>query len=519
MKKIKNIFFTISATIFLLVSGSGCSFLERDPLETVAPDNFWRNQKDVEAFMAGVYNSLQTTLRTNWFDWGEVRSDNVTRAGTGTAQTKLLNNVLAGNDNDLNSITDWTNLYRTISLCNTAINRLPPMIESNVAAGEVLYRDKLGQAYAIRAMLYFYALRVWGGVPIVDTPIESVTEQINFPRATVAEVKAQILSDLDGAIANIGGNTAIKFYIQRPAVYALKTDVHMWFQEYNEAISASNNISGYSWVTNGAGWKNIFLNPEASTETIFNLYWDAVEFGNEGIGVCQKFGSGSNTSQYTFGGNVIGKYYNRVDPVTNRKLDSRLWNSVDTVLYPTLAIYETTVEKFGKFMAVDPVTNRFTYIGNDQCNVKLPIYRYADVMLLRAEALARTGSHQQALDIVNAVRNRVGYTIQARLSDYSGTSDQIGIAIQRTVLEERQLELLGEGKRWFDLCRIGNIYDYSLNGYEYLREIMNPVLSSRAGSVVYNSNEAMGRILYPINSAVINANPLLRGKQNPPYSE
>jgi hypothetical protein len=109
--------------------------------------------------------------------------------------------------------------------------------------------------------------------------------------------------------------------------------------------------------------------------------------------------------------------------------------------------------------------------------------------------------------------------VPARLVDYTGTPEQIGIAIQRTVLQERQLELLGEGKRWFDLCRIGKIYDYSLNGYDYLREVMNPLLASRAGATLFNTDVNMGRILFPIPQFIINANPLLRGKQNPPYSE
>lgn len=519
MKKIKYIVIVFLGTM-LLVNSSGCnSFLEKDPIETIEPDNFWNSQKDVTAFMAGIYNSLQVTLRTNWFDWGEVRSDNVNRAGTGTAQTKLLNNVLAANDNDLNAVTNWSNLYRTISLCNVAIERLPAMIENNVAAGEVLYRDQLGQAYAIRALMYFYALRVWGGVPIVTQPISSVTQELNFPRSSVAEVKVQILADITKALESIGGNAAQKYYIQRQGVYALKTDVHMWFQEYPEAIAASNNVTGFSWVNNANEWKNIFLTPEGSTETIFNLFWNAAEFDNQGIGVCQKIGSGSNTSQYVINSDVVAKYYERVDPLTNKKLDGRLWNSVDTLLYPDQFTYEANVNRYGKFMAVNPVTGGFDYVGNDQCSVKLPIYRYADVMLLRAEALARTNSHQAALDIVNRVRSRVGYTVPALLSDYSGTQEEIGIAIQRTVLEERQLELIGEGKRWFDLSRIGRIYDYTLNGYEYLREIMNPILQARAGAVVYDTDNAMGRILYPINSDVINANPLLKGSQNPPYTE
>lgn len=515
----KNIY--VIAIVALLITGGfvGCSLIEKDPVSEIAPNDFFRNKKDADAYMAGIYNSMQTTLRTNYFDWGEVRSDNIEPAGTGTSQAKLVNNVLAANDNDLNAVTDWTNLYRTISLCNVAIETFPDLIQRNVDAGEAQYRDQLGQAYALRSLMYFYALRVWGGTPIVNEVITNVNQNLYYPRATIPQMKTQILSDIDKALLTIGSSSTSKFVMQRGAVFALKTDVHMWFQEYPEAIAASNNLTGYSFITTPTQWKQIFTAPEGSNETIFNLFWNSVEAGNQGIGVCQKIGSQSNTSQYRIRPQAITPYYNRIDPITLKKSDSRLWLSIDTVLHPNLGSYSSANNQYGKFMDINPINGRFLYISNNECSVKLPIYRYADVMLLRAEALARTNSFQAALNIVNSIRSRVGYNVQARLTDYTGTQEQIAIAIQRTVLQERQLELIGEGKRWFDLCRIGRTYDFTLNGYDYLREVMNPILTFRAGAVAYDSDLNMGRILYPINSDVINANPLLRGKQNPPYSE
>jgi len=366
-------------------------------------------------------------------------------------------------------------------------------------------------------------LRVWGGTPIVNDVIVNVNQQLSFPRATVAQMKTQILRDIDNALLTIGSSTTTKFYIQRGGVFALKTDVHMWFQEYPQAIQASNNLTGYSYITTPSQWKQIFTTPEGSNETIFNMFWNSVEAGNRGVAVCQKLGSLGNTSQYRIAPKVVEPYYNRFNTGTTKKSDARLWLSIDTVLYPTVDIYANAagnVIQYGKFMDVSPVTGRFAYITQQECSVKVPIYRFADVMLLRAEALARTYSFQQALNIVNAIRGRVGYNVQAVLTDYTGSQEQIAIAIQRTVLQERQLELIGEGKRWFDLCRIGRTYDYTLNGYDFLREVMNPILIARGSeAVAFNSDLNMGRILYPINSDVINANPLLKGKQNPPYSE
>ena len=532
MKAIKNIALLFFGLMFLLPQ-SGCKkFLEQDPISTITPESFWKDRNDAMTWRAGVYQSLQTTLRSNWFDWGEVRSDNIQTAGTGNAQTKLMNNVLSANDADINAITNWSGLYRTISLCNYGIKYYPEMIINNYEQGATEYADYLGQCYGIRALLYFYGLRVWGRIPLVNEPVEALSQPNMFARAEIADVKVQILNDIEESLKYIGNNTGQKYYMQKGAVYALQTDVYMWFKDYDLALIASQNCitqSGNQWVSSAQQWKNIFTDPVNSTETIFNLYWDNIESGG-GAGFCQKLGSASNTNQYRISTAIFTQLLLRTDPVTEKKTDGRYFLSFDTISYNSPALYEAAAGqvKFAKFAPFDPTAVRpdgqpggaFQLEGNTDCNVKMPVYRFADVMLLRAEALNRTGNPQGALDIVNRVRNRVGYMVNAELSDYTGDVTE---AIERTILTERQYELLGEGKRWFDLCRIGNTYDFSNNGYEYLREVMNPILQARMGAVPYDNNalvpNGMGRILYPINSEVFNSNPKLRGDQNPPYDE
>jgi starch-binding outer membrane protein, SusD/RagB family len=506
--------------VIVLMSGIGCNkFLDEKPISTVAPQNFWRDRNDATTWMAGVYNSLQSTLRNNWLDWGEVRSDNVRVGGTGNAQLTMITNTLSANDADINGITRWTDLYTTISLSNYGIKYLPVMIQNNVEGGAAVYRDFLGQCYGMRALMYFYGLRVWGRMPIHTEPVESLSQQTKLPRSSVEDVKKRILDDITESLKTIGSNNTQKYYLQKGAIYALQTDVHMWFQEYDQALTASQNfistVGANNWVTNITQWKNIFTDPVNSPETVFNLYWSSIERGN-GVGVCARLGSSSNTNNYEITTEIWQEFRDRVDTATDKPADGRYWAQWDTVTYTTTDIYNDAVVQLGKFFPWRTVPGAgFIFQGNNECEVKIPVYRYADIMLLRAEALTHKGRYQEALDIVNKVRSRVGYNIQAKLSDYTG---DIMKGIERTVLKERQLELLGEGKRWFDLIRIGKIYDYSNNGYEYLREIMNPILSSRTGGIPFEG-KAMGRILFPINSDVFNANQNLVGDQNPPYDE
>lgn len=502
-----------------LVMGMGCNkFLEEKPISTLAPENFWKSEQDATSWMAGLYNTLQTTLSTNWFDWGEVRSDNVRIGGTGNAQLTMITNTLSANDADINGVTSWTSLYTTISLCNYGIKYFPLMIEENVEGKASTYQDYLGQCYGLRALMYFYALRVWGEVPIHTEPVQSLSQPIELPRSSIADVKKRIMDDITESLKTIGNNKAKRYYLQKAAVYAMKTDVHMWFQEYDAALDASTSFittNGVSWVNGITAWKNIFLDPLASPETVFNLFWSFTERGG-GVGVCQKLGSSSNTNQYEITTDLWNEFRSHVDPGTGQPIDGRYWAMWDTVTYIDEQTYNDAVVQLGKFFPWRSAPGAgFVFQGNSECEVKLPIYRLADVMLLRAEALTHKGSFQAALDLVNTIRKRVGWTVEAKLMDYTG---DITTGIERTILKERQWELMGEGKRWFDLCRIGKIYDYTDAGYQYLRETMNPLIATRQGGILY-AGENMGRILYPINSAMFNANPELVGHQNPPYDE
>jgi starch-binding outer membrane protein, SusD/RagB family len=517
MRTVRIILFIISVSG--IIAAVSCNkFLEEKPISTLAPETFWKTETDATTWMAGIYNTLQTTLRSNWFDWGEVRSDNVRVGGTGNAQLTMITNTLSANDADINGTTRWTDLYTTISLCNYGIKYFPEMILQNVEGKADTYRDYLGQCYGLRALMYFYALRVWGRVPIHTDPITSLSQPIELPRSSIDDVEARIKEDITKSLETIGSSKTLKYYMQKAAVYALKTDVHMWFQEYTDALAASQEFmtsSGATWVNGITAWKGIFIDPVASTETVWNLYWSTPERGNA-INICQKIGSSSNTNQYEATTALWLSFKNRVDPVSNKTIDGRYWAMWDTVTLFDEPTYDAAVAQIGKFFPWRTAPGAgFILQGNTDCDAKLPIYRYADIMLLRAEALNKLGQHQAALDIVNIVRNRVGYTVNALLTDYPGDPTD---GIERTILTERQLELVGEGKRWFDMCRIGKIYDYTDNGYGYLREILNPILATRTGAIQYQGVN-MGRILYPINSDMFDANTKLVGDQNPPYDE
>jgi hypothetical protein len=516
--------------------------LEIDPISSVSPNIYWQSQDDATFWMAGIYHQMQMVLNYNIFDWGEARTDNVDKSGTGIAQTNLTNNQLSSTGNS--TTVNWKELYNCISLCNFGLKYFPRMIEENIDGAEAVYSEYMGQCYAMRALMYFYGLRVWGRLPIVPYAVESTSQEMLFPRSGISEVKAQIIRDIREALKTISTDNSRKFYLNKSSVLALLTDVYAWFQEYERVIEVSDTfltVTNCQWVSSPNEWKNIFITPQNSNETIFSMYWDYLESGNNQV--ARYIGCSNYDALFVVRGEYLQKLIDRQDSI-NRWVDCRYWHCFDTVKYKRVSSYTGISRKFGKFVPWDPnVVNTgnengaFVYPGNNEANYLMPVYRYADVMSLRAEALALTGRYAESLDILKTMRSRAGYVpvIENDSTNYMEYYDKFGSQkgkrLQEVILDERQIEFLGEGKRWYDLCRIGKTicsapyydqagppYRIPSDYYEYLRSKVNIEALGRDDLVEFEGNN-INRVLFPIISGAFTANPLLRGDQNYPYDE
>jgi len=503
MKNILNISMAIVFLCGLLLAGCE-KFLDKQPISQLSRDLFWKTPKDADIWIAGMYDGMQKTLGNNFYIWGEVRGDNEQLCGTGTGQLNFLSNTLNSSMGEVN----WSNLYRTISSANFAIKYIPTI--PGVAAPQIA--SQLGQAYAMRALMYFYAVRVWGPVPLITEPYEGLDGQEKiYNRSDVTKVKAQILSDIDNALKNFDGTLPSIFKLNTASTLALQTDVAMWFKDYQNAISSSDKLlalNKFSLVTNQTDWKKQFTDPATSTEAILNLYWDYLADGG-GNGVATFYGSGSNTNQYKLRQPLW-------DTLVTRATDARWWNMNDTLeLYWLGSKAKVTYESYNlqansmkscKFSVWDPakLNATYKYLGgynypnNIECQVYIPIYRLSDIMLLRAEAFNKLGRAPEAMDIVNTIRKRVGYMKTVSALNTVGVSK-----LEDAILMERQLELWGEGKRWFDLVRTDKVITF-----------MDPILKERG---ILTGFGDVRKILFPIHSSVFEANPLI--KQNEPYTQ
>lgn len=525
MRTIKYILLTFLIPTFMV---SCENILDLKPESSLSNEQYWKTALDAKTGMAGIYDGLQVMLNSsecNYFKWGEVKGDNFRSSAVVGNQPNYLYGALNSTLNE----TNWTNTYRVISRANFAIKYLPtvPLSEVDLAT----QKNYRAQAHALRALCYFYAIRVWGNVPVHLAPYESLDVQADVTAtADTTIIRSVILADLDTAI-NLTNKTLTNVYeMNYGAMLALKCEVHIWragklyptlpaavkLDDYAKVISTANKLFAISSWTLGSdpkAWKEQFLNP--GKETLMALHWAYAYDG--GGGIAGQIGSGSNNATYFPNTSLVLA----LDAI--RTEDIRGTETVDTTyLHPfkntagTADAYTPYFPwNFSKFFprGTAHVTNKGVYIypNNAQCEVKLPLFRLADVYLMQAEAynqLAGTsydaGAYKQnVVDILNKIRSkqRVGWPESNPKFSISMPELNTTFSAESEILKQRQIELAGEGKRWFDLMRTGRI-----------NEFMDPIyqeyhISRREPPTGFGDVNAMPGLMYwPIHRDILSSN-------------
>ncbi len=507
--------------ILLIITGAffltGCDgFLDKTPLSDLSPENYFQDKAEMKNWNAGIYNAFQGTLARNQVIWGDVRSDNV-HTTTYASSWIYMNAIMS-----THSESSWAGLYQTIARCNVGIEKYPTI--PNILESE--YAPYIAQCYGMRAYLYFWGTRVWGKMPLITETWDGDLGSVNIPRSSLEEVKAQILIDIDMALKYFGTNVSDKYYINRSTMYALLMDVYMWYHEYDKALEASEYFMGNSnfvLAQDETEWKDIFTNPANSKEVIFSMYWD-YEANGANSGWPGQMGASNTNNGYQMSQAIFEEFIDRL--YSNEGADSRFWNTVDTVklfynnsrLPITYATYTATgIQKCIKYSNMDAAReydsangvykSYYEVLNTSDSDQKLVMYRLAHIMYYRAEALNQLGRGDEALDIVNAMRQRVGYLKDAKkeVNDINNKFE-----VESLILLERQLEFYGEGCRWFDLMRTGRLVD-----------VMGAVYSARqeAAGVNVTGFGHEGSKYWPVYYREFESNLALSGDQNPPYTE
>ncbi|HET8829490.1 MAG TPA: RagB/SusD family nutrient uptake outer membrane protein [Pelobium sp.] len=486
MKRFK-ILLLITFVISLI---TGCEkFLDQQPISDLSNELFWRTPDDARLGVTGIYDGVQSAIGTGSFtDWGDARSDNFTYGGTGDDQISISLNGLTA----VSPYSNWNDLYITIGRANSAIKYIPRI----QGIADVQKNDYLAQAYALRAFMYFYAVRVWGDVPVVLEPFEDLNQQPDITRVSASTIIDDvILKDLNTAYTLSDKLKINYFEISTGAILAMLADVYIWKKDYPKVIEETTKLmqlNRYGLVA-GADWKKLFTDPGTTSirENIWSLNWSfLVDQQGNGNNNFQRIGLDGNTSPYKIDSTILTKF-------ESNKNDIRRKLTYDTLLLAT----SFGVDRIGKFYPLRP-DGRPDYPTRQLNEAKIPIYRYADILLLRAEALNKTNNPSGAVTIVNQIRTRANAgTVLA--ANYPTERD-----VETLILDERQKELFAEGRRWFDLIRTGRVL-----------EVMDPLIRERQTLLGQQPTGFTDprKILFPISRDALNRNTTLI--QNPPYSE
>lgn len=444
--------------LLVLLSTFSCKkWLDLEPQDGITGAEYWKTKEQVQAAVIGCYSSLLgsasggRTLSEYLFLWGELRADMLaSTTGSTSEEVDVVNvNILPSN-----SIANWRVVYQTINYCNTVIDFAPQVLGRDQTFTQDALDKYLSEVKALRGLMYFYLARTFGDVPLKLKSTSSDRQIEQLPKSTQTEVLNQVVADLADAEAHAtlsyGNAASDKGRITKFTINAIQADVYLWMDKYTECIAACDKIisSNKFGLIDGSSsnvWYSTLFGNGNSTESIFEFQFDRQKLN--------AFYPMFMTSRRHFLATptIMEDFYG-VDFVNPANYDIR----------GDGAAVRSTDQVIWKFVGLNNSTAR----AQEESYAHWIAYRYADILLMKAEALNELGSGQQALDLVYFVRTRA-HALPSTDNNPSATSKA---DVADFILDERARELAFEGKRWFDLLR-----NAKRNNYQRLNILLDMV--------------------------------------------
>lgn len=412
---------------------SSCSnYLELEPQDSLIQQEFWQNKEQVASAVAGCYASMNESGFTDRvFKWGELRAEMLVSIRAGGNEQNMMRNYLI----PTNGLVNWANFYKTINYCNLVLEFTDQAQASDLSFTEAEAANYKAEALTIRSLVYLILVKNFKEVPLVLTATSN--NQVDFypSKSSEEEIIAQIVSDLQIAIEdlNLGYAQSAAFdkgRMTKGAARAILADAYLWSEQYNECIAVTQEIidSGRYSLVDGADWFDEIFFEGNSSEGIFELQFSDI----------------NSTYQSAF---YIGNPTYAPFPGI-----AQVYMGYPDDIRTDLATFDRENNAVFKFAGVD---NTGIYRGQQQFFNTFIFYRYAEVLLMQAEAYILSTENKnldRAAALIEMVHRR-------------GTGAPLDVAINEgallnAVLLERQKEFAFEGKRWHDLLRFARRNDF-----------------------------------------------------------
>jgi starch-binding outer membrane protein, SusD/RagB family len=517
MKHIKYILLlTCSVSLF-----SCKKVIDVYPESNLTSVTYYSNLEEVKSGLTGCYNGLTKPIYYEW-QVTELRSDNSKQGSPGS--TASGNRDLS----DLDMFTPspshsgiynyWFTNYANIRNANIVLQKLGVVYDPasgaialnaiSIPISETDRKQLAGEAMFIRAYHYFNLVRLYGGVFLVHRPI-TPDESKAMNRSTEADIYKLIMADLQTAAANMNTlkyNQIATTDLGRATGWAAKALLAKVFLTLNrkaDAITLLTDIKNNSGYALQSSYANVFsTSTEVNSEILFTIRFKA---GGLGLGslLSNLFAAlGSGSAVIAGDGDGLNYPSNDLDTLTNG--DGRKATLIG--VYGTGTAAKLYVKKY-----IPPQPS-----VNDDTENDWPVLRYADVLLMLAEA---QGLSQASIDLINLVRARAGVPVYA-----TGALSTVA-QFEQALSNERRIEFAFENQRWFDLVRFNttmttvNAVQTMKDHYadEYFNHYRLYVAPAPTLAELYTNVSVNGRLLLPIPQREIDTNTQLDIPQNPGY--
>ena len=458
----KKLLITILPLILFLASCS--DYLDRYPSSSLVLEEYWNNKEELHDVMIGAYASLNDLDAHLWLN-GEVRADMITSGNDigdctpgSIYNTNDISNVMSADILTTNKFAKWDRFYKIINYCNHIIKYAPIIYEKDATFTEY-YRDAyIGEATALRSLMYFYLVRIYKDVPYITEPSETDMIELYPVKISGDSILNYIIDDLDesGLVESMADYYGSDIYtigrINRFAGYALIAEIALWQYDYEKVITYTEKIenSGKYFLLPNSEWFEAYSLGN-TLESIFEIQYDQSNSQSN-----KMYALTINSSEHYFYASNYAEELYIEDAFGN--LSNEKTRAEGTLVKPnTYSSYYNIYKYTGASPATSSTYEKYRSSGS-QASANFIIYRYSDVLLMKAEALTQQEApdYATALELVNSIRTRANVTTYT-IDEFSSSQ----LDAETIILEERARELAYEGKRWFDLIRFAKRNDFA----------------------------------------------------------
>lgn len=449
--------FVLTTLVFI---GCADDYLDVNQTEAISTKDLelFNNNSGATTFVNSIYEKFLDWDTTS-FGWIGIASITTDDADKGSAPgdeggDKAVLDALTFNASTPAFDENFRAYYSGINRCNQALNIIPQLDK----ADPNLRARLIGEAKFMRAFMYFTLVKFYGGVPIIDhlpVPGSDADRIMQLTRKTVPEVYAFIENDLNEAASALPLKSAYsaneKGRVSKGSAYALLAKVSLYQKKWQDVVKNCDLVTGYSLDPD---YHHMFKKEgENGVESIFEI---------NGVGTTPAKGIQQySQTQGARGTGGWGWGFNTPSQSLVDAYESGDVRKEATIIFKGSTLYD------GRVVPTTVENDRYNYkayssefTGADDSDANVIFIRYAEVLLMKAEALNELGQTSEAIPLLNQIRNRAGLED----TDFISQAD-----IRTAIWKERRVELAMEFDRYFDLVRTGQAKAaFTANGKNFI---------------------------------------------------